>query len=305
MTILMTILNEPVDILLDPGHDKDKYNKGAAPGYWEGERMWRLSQFQKKALEARGFKVGMTKSKCNQAISVTQRGAMARGYKALISNHSNACDSKSVDRPEGIYVVDDDCGRIDDESKELAKLLSDVVADVMGTSPAKQFSRLSKNDRDHDGQLDDDYYGVLFAAHQAGTAAIILEHSFHTNPRAAEWLMDDNNLAKLAEAEAEALAKYYKAAGATQPTAPKKEGTPVEMKTLKPGATGDQVKVMQALLIGYGYSCGKSGADGSYGPATKTALGKYQEDHKDPKTGKPLVKDYSCGPATWRSMLAQ
>lgn len=293
----------PIELLLDPGHDKAKYNKGAVPGYWEGERMWQLSLYQKEALEARGFIVRMTKNKCDQAITVTQRGAMARGYKALISNHSNAESTGKVDRPVGIYFVDDDCSSIDEESKKLAKLLSDTVAEVMGTSPAQQYSKLSKRDRDHDGYKNDDYYGVLFAAHQAGTPAIILEHSFHTNKRAAQWLMSNANLRKLAEAEADALAKYYNVTPAPVPA--KKEGYTVKMQTLKPGSKHAHVKVMQALLIGLGYSCGKSGADGSFGPATKTALGKYQEDHTDPKTGKPLKKDYSCGPATWRSLLAQ
>ena len=296
-----------IKIMLDPGHDKAKYNQGAAPGYWEGAQMWRLYQFLRPALERRGFIVGCTKTRCDQAVTVTQRGAMARGYDALISLHSNAEKTGKVDRPVGIYVVDDGCGPIDDESKDLAVLLSNVVAEVMVTSKAQQYSKLSKRDRDHDGLTNDDYYGVLFAAHQAGVPAIILEHSFHTNPDAAAWLLDDDNLRRLAEAEANALAEYYGMSGGASTSAPTttKEGYTVKMKTLKPGDKGDQVKAMQALLIGYGYSCGKSGADGSYGPATKTALGKYQEEHKDPETGKPLKKDYSCGPATWRSLLAQ
>ena len=297
-----------VKIMLDPGHDKAKYNQGAAPGYWEGERMWRLYQFLRPALEKRGFVVGCTKSRCDQAVTVTQRGRMSRGYAALISLHSNACADPKVDRPVGIYFVDDDCGKIDEESKEMATRLSKVVAVTMDTrGAAQQYSRKTSSDRDGDGKKNDDYYGVLYSAHQVGVPAIILEHSFHTNEQAALWLMSDANLRKLAEAEAQELAEYYGMNGAAPAPAPttKKEGTPVQMKNLKPGDTGNHVKVMQALLIGYGYSCGKSGADGSYGPATKTALGKYQEEHKDPSTGKPLKKDYSCGPATWRSLLAQ
>ena len=285
-----------IKIMLDPGHDKAKYNKGAAPGYWEGAQMWRLYELLRPALERRGFIVGGTKTKCDQAVTVTQRGAMARGYDVLISLHSNAEATGKVDRPVGIYMVDDNCGPIDDESKDLAVLLSKVVADTMGTSTAQQYSKLSKRDRDHDGQKNDDHYGVLYAAHQAGVPAIILEHSFHTNPRAALWLLDDDNLRALAAA----LAEYYGMSGAAAApaTTTTKEGYTVKMKTLKPGAKGDQVKAMQALLIGYGYSCGKSGADGSYGPATKTALGKYQ-------AANGLAVDYSCGPKTWAKLLAQ
>ena len=70
----------------------------------------------------------------------------------------------------------------------------------------------------------------------------------------------------------------------------------VKVSVLKKGAKGSQVKAMQALLIGYGYSCGSSGVDGSFGGATDKALRAYQKDHG-------LAVDGSCGPATWRSLL--
>ncbi|MBQ2902420.1 MAG: SPOR domain-containing protein [Agathobacter sp.] len=38
---------------------------------------------------------------------------------------------------------------------------------------------------------------------------MILEHSFHTNTRITNWLLDDSNLDKLAQAEAAAIAKYF------------------------------------------------------------------------------------------------
>jgi hypothetical protein len=38
---------------------------------------------------------------------------------------------------------------------------------------------------------------------------VIIEHGFHTNRAQATWLLDDSNLQKLAEAEAEVLAKHY------------------------------------------------------------------------------------------------
>lgn len=301
--------NKPVKLLLDPGHNYATYNRSpVVPAYYEGARMWQLYQFLRPALERRGFIVGCTKTKCDQTVSVTKRGAMARGYDVLISLHSNAEDSGKVDRPVGIYSVDDNCGHIDDVSKELAKLLSYVVAEVMATSPAQQYSKLSKNDRDHDGKLNDDYYGVLFAAHQAGVPAVILEHSFHTNRRAATWLLSDDNLRKLAEAEADALAKYYKMTGVANPTpSTKREGTPVEMLNLRPGDKNAQVKTMQALLRGFGYTDGNGKAiavDGSFGPKTEQALRKYQEANKD-ANGNKLTVDGKCGPKTWGSMLAQ
>lgn len=293
-----------VKIMLDPGHNLGRYNSGAVPGYWEGERMWRLYQLLRPELEARGFVVGCTKQQCDQTVDVVTRGRMARGCVLLLSLHSNACGQESVDRPVGIYFVDDNCGEIDDISKELAVLLSNTVREVMGTKhPAEQYSYQSQYDRDGDGKKNDDYYGVLYGAHQVGVPAIILEHSFHTNRRAAQWLMNDDNLRKLAKAEADALAVCFGVTGSMATPATEKEGNKVEMKTLKPGSEGVQVTVLQALLSGYGYY--KGTVDGKFGPKTKTALGAYQADHRDPKTGKQLTVDYSCGPATWRSLLAQ
>ena len=50
---------------------------------------------------------------------------------------------------------------------------------------------------------------MLFGAKSVGVPGVIIEHSFHTNRKAAEWLLNETNLDKLAEAEAEALARYY------------------------------------------------------------------------------------------------
>ena len=287
-----------IRVLLDPGHDKAKYNKGAVPGYWEGAQMWRLYQFLRPALERRGFIVAGTKSKCDQAVTVTTRGRMAAGYDVFISLHSNACADPAVDRPVGIYFVDDNCGPIDEESKELAVLLSEVVAVTMDTrGAAQQYSQKSSRDRDGDGLKNDDYYGMLYGAHQAGTPGVILEHSFHTNEQAALWLLSDANLRRLAEAEAAALAEYYGMSGGASTSAPTttKEEFTVKVPVLRRGDKGPEVKAFQRHLIGYGYSCGSSGADGSFGPATESALKKYQKDHG-------LAVDGIRGPATFKSM---
>ena len=283
-----------VKLMLDPGHDRGKYNRSpVVPEYWEGERMWRLYQMLAPALRSRGFEVGCTKHQCDEAVEVTVRGRKAAGYGALISLHTNACADPSVNRPIGIHLVNDGCAEIDTVSRELAMRLSEVVEQVMGTSPAEQYARLSDRDRDGDGKVNDDYYGVLYGAHQVGVAAVILEISFHTCAASAAWLMDDKNLAELAAAMADELAEYY---GLPNPV--KEEGTTVTMKTLRKGDCGDHVRVMQALLIGYGYDCGQYGADGHFGGATESALRKYQS-----RSG--LTPDAVAGPKTWGKLLAQ
>ena len=79
---------------------------------------------------------------------------------------------------------------------------------------------------------------------------------------------------------------------ATAPTG----GAFIAMPTLKRGAYGESVKAMQILLIGRGFSCGRWGADGSFGGATDNALRRYQQS-----VG--LVPDGICGNNTWRKLL--
>lgn len=74
---------------------------------------------------------------------------------------------------------------------------------------ARTYTRQSSNDRDKNGIMDDEYYGVLHSAKSVGVPGIILEHSFHTNVRSTNWLMDEDNLKHLAVEEAKALAKHY------------------------------------------------------------------------------------------------
>lgn len=62
-------------------------------------------------------------------------------------------------------------------------------------------------------------------------------------------------------------------------------------RVLQQGCTGNDVKELQNDLITLGYSCGSSGADGSFGPDTKAAVISFQGDCH-------LVKDGSFGPAT-------
>ena len=77
-----------------------------------------------------------------------------------------------------------------------------------------------------------------------------------------------------------------------------KEVCTVEIKVLRKGDKGNDVKAMQILLAGNGCKCGSSGADGSFGPATLSALKKYQQKKK-------IEVDGICGPATWAKLLGK
>ncbi len=77
----------------------------------------------------------------------------------------------------------------------------------------------------------------------------------------------------------------------TQTQTPTSVGAPSQ--TLSPGATGSQVKVLQRALTALGFSPGT--ADGDYGPATKTAVEKFQ-------LSKGLAEDGVVGPQTLNAL---
>lgn len=62
------------------------------------------------------------------------------------------------------------------------------------------------------------------------------------------------------------------------------------------GAMGDDVKLLQALLEFWGYSVGRDGIDGEFGPATESALVQFQQDQG-------LEVDGIAGPMTFGRLL--
>jgi Putative peptidoglycan binding domain len=65
--------------------------------------------------------------------------------------------------------------------------------------------------------------------------------------------------------------------------------TPAPEQPLSPGATGEQVKVLQRALASLGYSPGK--VDGTYGPSTQSAVEQFQ-------AANGLAADGTVGPQT-------
>ena len=85
-----------------------------------------------------------------------------------------------------------------------------------------------------------------------------------------------------------------------EPSAPStsktEEVVEVQLKVLKRGANGSQVKSLQTFLRGAGYDLGRTGIDGDFGPVTDSCVRKYQS-----RNG--LDPDGSVGPATWKKLL--
>lgn len=279
-------------VCLDAGH-YGKYNRSpVVKAYYESDMNWKLHNLLKAELEKYGIEVKVTRIEQAKDMALEDRGKASAGCDLFLSIHSNAADAEATNYVVALHMVDDNCGEIDEQSKEFAALLSKTVGTVMGL-PYKSWSTKSSKDRDGNGYKDD-YYGVLRGAHTVHTPGVIIEHGFHTNTATAKWLLVESNLKKLAEAEAKTIADWF---GVEKPKA---KTIDLELPVLKKGAKGDEVKALQALLIGYGYKMennGKTyGADGSFGTATENAVKKYQADHG-------LEADGSVGRKTWTKLL--
>ena len=194
----MTAMSK-VKICLDAGHIGSTYNQSpVVKTYYESSMVWKLHLKLKAALEQRGFEVVTTRAAIDTPMDVYARGAAARGCDVFLSLHSNACDTESVDYPVVYRAYDNQ-----NDADTLARALALSIGQLMGT---RQQGRTATR-RNNTG---DEYYGVLRGARAAGVPIYLLvEHSFHTNTAAAKWLSVDENLDRLAEAEADLLAGYF------------------------------------------------------------------------------------------------
>ncbi len=181
-------------ICLDAGH-YGKYNRSPVDNrYYESDMVWKLHLLQKRFLEEYGIEVVLTRAKQEKDRGLYDRGAASAGCDLFISDHSNASEKETVDYPVSYCAINGSADGI-------GLALAECVERIMGT---RQKARIEHRFGSHG-----DYYGVVRGATAVGTPGVILEHSFHTNPAATAWLLNDRNLEELARAEVEVIAEFY------------------------------------------------------------------------------------------------
>lgn len=196
-------------IMLDAGH-YGKYNKGVNPKYYESEMVWKLQNYLKTELEKYGVEVGTTRTDINKDLGLEARGKMSKGYDLFISLHSNAVNNSPATKK--VITFEPLNGSCDG----IAETITKAVYDAMDLTEDKYWGWEVLTKQYSSSKPNIDYYGVIRGAVSVGTPAMIIEHSFHTNEEACNWLLVDANIKKLAKAEADAIAKYYGLKAQTQ-----------------------------------------------------------------------------------------
>lgn len=253
-----------IKICLDAGHYGKTNRSPVVPEYYESDMNWKLHKKLRTYLEEYGFEVIVTREKKGVDLPLYDRGATSRGCDLFISIHSNAATgSESVDRVD-IYAP------LSGKGHDIAKKLADRIVEVMDT---KQKGYV----KTRTGSSGQDYYGVIRGATAVGTPGLLVEHSFHTNIRSAKWLLVDENLDKLARAEAEVLAEHYGL---------KKNETPVPAelgsRSLVKGDFGADVLELKSALAKLGYNTFDDKFDG----ITEIAVNKFKQDNGLTANGK-------------------
>lgn len=277
-------------ITIDAGHG---YNANKSPvnsEYYEGTRMWYLGNMLASALEEYGFETVMTRPNINDNPPVYDRGKMAgeNGSDLFISLHSNAI-GKSANGEYDTSISGTTCYR--SLANEAGDKLGDDIGETVAALMGHKF-RGTKTKKYSSSKPDTDYYGVLRGAAQNGcTLALIVEHGFHTNPDDVEFLLDDDNLQAIADAEAAIIGAYF----GVEKKAEESYGEEFEiaLNKLKKRHSGKQVETMQILLNAYGYECPVTG---DFDDLTRDALKAYQKANK-------LTVDGRCGRKTWERLI--
>ena len=172
--------------------------------------MFTLGQFLKSALESYGIDTVMTRTSVTQDQTLEERGNKAKGCDMFISLHTNAV-GYSATHNDACVVMGIRSIKYP-ESKTLGDKLCEVTAQLL-----KEAEPNTKSDgvitKKSDGYPNSDWYGVIRHSCKHVKYTYLIEHGFHTNTNQCNWLYNDSNLKRLADAEAKVIADYFNIKG--------------------------------------------------------------------------------------------
>lgn len=235
----------------------------------------RIAEACKAALERSGVEVML-----GQYDTMQNRVAASNRFGAdlHVPIHSNACNGKASGTHLFCYSGD---------RNSAGYKACQAVLDVLGpvTPGAPDVIRA---------------YPALYEVKRPAATTVYIETDFHDVPGVAQWIIDNTTL--IGETIAKGLCNaldvpFVESSNAPVPVPAEKDTTlPMQVRMLRRGMKGADVKTLQAALIVYGFSCGAAGADGDFGSGTETALKKFQTKYG-------LGADGIAGKGTWGKLL--
>lgn len=235
----------------------------------------RIAAACKAALERSGVEVMV-----GQYDTMANRVAASNRFKAdlHVPIHTNAANGKAT----GTHIF---CYDADKNSAgyRACKAVMDVLGPVTPGSPDVVRA-----------------YPALYEVKHPAAPTVYIEVDFHDVPAVARWIILSTTI--IGETIAEGLCNalgvpFVESANTPVPVPAEKDTTlSVQVRMLKRGMKGADVKTLQAALIAYGFSCGATGADGDFGSGTETALKKFQTKYG-------LGADGIAGKGTWGRLL--
>lgn len=234
----------------------------------------RIAEACKAALERSGVEVML-----GQYDTMQNRVAASNRFKAdlHVPIHSNACNSKASGTHLFCYSGD---------RNSAGYKACQAVLDVLGpvTPGAPDVIRA---------------YPALYEVKHPAATTVYIEVDFHDVPRIAQWIIDNTTLIgeTIAKGLCNALGvKFVPGDDTPEPVPVQVEYEVMQVRVLRRGMTGADVRTLQAALIAYGFSCGAAGADGDFGSGTEAALKKFQTKYG-------LGADGIAGKGTWGKLL--
>ena len=236
----------------------------------------RIAEACKAALERSGVEVML-----GQYDTMQNRVAASNRFKAdlHVPIHSNACNGKASGTHLFCYS-----GDRNSSGYKACQAVMDVLGPV--TPGAPDVIRA---------------YPALYEVKHPAATTVYIEVDFHDVPRIAQWIIDNTTLIgeTIAKGLCNALGvKFVPGDDTPEPVPVQVEYEVMQVRVLRRGMNGADVKTLQATLIAYGFSCGAAGADGDFGSGTEAALKKFQTKYG-------LGADGIAGKGTWGKLLGQ
>ncbi len=202
-----TSANPSLVIALDPGHGGEE--EGAMYyGLMEKDINYKMAELVKRELERYPNVTVFLTRNGDEQVSLLERADRAKEADAdiLLSLHFNA-SAFHHSQGASVYISTGEMYRND--LRQFADYLLGEF-EAMGLNNAGTFARVTQmGGRRADGTFDD-YYGILRHSYNNGMPSMIIEHCYMDAEADKAYFYEQEGLEKLAKADVNAIAAYYK-----------------------------------------------------------------------------------------------